>query len=74
MQIDVKFLTKDLNNWKKELKRTVIQFIQFFRRAIASSEEKTVKAHKLIFLKMFFEILSKFSESLSDLSKTHLKE
>jgi hypothetical protein len=49
MQIDVKFRTKDLNNWKKERKRAVIQFVQFFRRAIASFEEKTVKAQSLIF-------------------------
>ena len=60
MQIDVKFRTKDLNNWKKERKRAVIQFIQFFRWAIAPSEEKTVKAQSLIFFKMFFEILTKF--------------
>jgi hypothetical protein len=74
MQIYVKFRTKDLNNRKKERKRAVIQFIQFFRRAIASSEEKTVKAQRLIFLKCFSKFSVKFSSGLSDTSKMHLKE
>jgi hypothetical protein len=42
-------------------KRAVIQFIQFFRRAIASFEEKTVKAQSLIFFKCFSKFSVKFS-------------